>query len=456
MIRRRLPLTAIISSTMIAGGLFMLDLPQSDTTVTASESHIFHSAPLPPLQQATVSVGSSAEAAIQSLSSTPPHETLPQSYTRTLKVGSGDTLMKIMLDAGINRGDAHTAIEALRTAYDPRQLRPGQQIHVTFQPGLHDEMPHTFEQMRMSTGFNTQVKVTRGEEGTYKTAEIEQDVVSSLHHASGEIESSLYVAATQAGLPASLLMQFIMAYSFDVDFQRDIQKGDRFEVLYEKITTDDQSKSKMGEIQYASLILNDVRLPIYRYEDPEGHVAYYNDKGQSAQKALMRTPINGARLSSGYGKRKHPILGYSKMHAGVDFAAPTGTPIFAAGDGVIDYVGRRGGYGKYIRIRHNSEYQTAYAHMHRYRKGMQKGKRVKQGQVIGYVGSTGRSTGPHLHYEILRNGRHTNPMRVRMPSGKKLKGDELGAFMVVKAQHDQQYASLTGTEKAPQQVAQVD
>lgn len=455
MIRRRLPLTAIISSTMIAGGLFMLDFPKSEETPQRTHVRAFHSAPLPPVQPSTVSVGAKAEAAIQAIPVSKPRASLPQSYTRTLMVGSGDTLMKIMLNAGINRGDAHTAIEALRTAYDPRQLRPGQEIHVTFQPGLHDDMPHIFEEMRLSTGFDTQVHVSRADEGSYQAEELKQNLVSTLHHASGKIESSLYVAATEAGLPASLLMQFIMAYSFDVDFQRDIQKGDRFEVLYEKVSTEDKSKSKVGEIQYASLTLNGVRLPIYRYEDKEGYVAYYNDKGQSTQKALMRTPINGARLSSSYGKRRHPILGYSKMHTGVDFAAPPGTPIFAAGDGVIDYAGRKGGYGKYIRIRHNSEYQTAYAHMKGFRKGMYKGKRVKQGQVIGYVGSTGRSTGPHLHYEIIRNGRHANPMRVRMPSGKKLKGTELEQFTIVKAEHDNRYAQLTNTKTA-QQLAQAE
>ena len=387
-------------------------------------------------------MGSSAEAAIQPEPLTEPRDTLPASYTETLTVGSGDTLMKILLNAGINRGDAHTAIEALRTAYDPRRLRPGQKIHVTFQPGLHEDMPHIFEEMRLNTDFNKDVLVERADEGDYAAREETLELISTLHRAEGTIESSLYLAASKAGLPASLLMEFIFAYSFDVDFQRDIQKGDQFEVMYEKVSTKDGKRSKMGNIQFASLSLSGDRLPIYRYEDTNGYIAYYNDKGQSAQKALMRTPINGARLSSGFGKRRHPILGYSKMHTGIDFAAPRGTPIFAAGDGVIDYAGRKGGYGKYIRIRHNSEFQTAYAHMKGYRKGMHKGKRVKQGDVIGYVGSTGRSTGPHLHYEIIRNGRKTNPLKVRMPAGKKLKGTELASFMEVKTKFDSEYAQL--------------
>jgi len=439
MIRRRLPLTAIISSTLIAGGLFMLDLPQTEETDTHLKAPLSISASG---DHPTVSVGSSAQAAIQSKSTEKPLDKTPDPYVKTLKVGSGDTLMKILLDEGINRGDAYTAIEAMRTAYDPRRLRVGQTLDVTFQPGRHQDMPHLFQELRLKTGFNKDLLVTRNNDGDYTAHEEEHELTTTLHRAEGTIESSLYVAATQAGIPASLLMEFIFAYSFDVDFQRDIQKGDRFEVMYEKVTTADGKRSKMGNIQYASLSLSGTKLPIYRYKEKGGHVAYYDDRGQSAQKALMRTPINGARLSSSFGKRKHPILGYSKMHTGVDFAAPRGTPIFAAGDGVIDYAGRKGGYGKYIRIRHNSEYQTAYAHMRAYKKGMYKGKRVKQGQVIGYVGTTGRSTGPHLHYEIIRNGRKANPMKVRMPSGKKLKGQELARFMTVKNQYDAQYAKL--------------
>lgn len=444
MIRRRLPLTAIISSTLIAGGLFMLDLPNKEETRRTLTEPVTQVAEVETatVSVPTVSVGSSAIAAIQPAPQSEPLEVIPESYNNILKVSSGDTLMKILLKAGINRGDAHTAIEALRTAYDPRRLRVGQEIDVTFQPGRHEDMPHTFEGMRLNTGFNKSVFVARTTEGEYTAREETQELTTTLHRAEGKIDSSLYVAATKAGIPAALLMEFIFAYSFDVDFQRDIQKGDSFEIMYEKVSTEDGKRSKIGNIQFASLTLSGERLPIYRYEDKDGRIAYYNDKGQSAQKALMRTPINGARLSSGFGKRRHPILGYSKMHTGIDFAAPRGTPIFAAGDGVVDYAGRKGGYGKYIRIRHNSEFQTAYAHMRGFKKGMYKGKRVRQGDVIGYVGSTGRSTGPHLHYEILRNGRHTNPLRVRMPSGKKLKGTELARFMEVKSSYDQQYVDL--------------
>lgn len=438
MIRRRLPLTAIISSSLIAGGLFMLDLPKREESKLQTEKTSEQS----PAPQSGVRIGSTAQAALQPETLAPALSSIPESYTQTLEVGSGDTLMKILLGAKINRGDAYTAIQALSKAFDPRHLRPGQKIQVTFQPGLHEAIPPTFQEMRLNAGFNKDVSVSRIDEGNYIATEESQKLVTTRHRAEGTIHSSLYLAAIDAGMPASLLMEFIFAYSFDVDFQRDIQKNDKFEVMYEKVSTEDGSRSKIGNILFASLSLSGDRLPIYRYEDSKGHVAFYDDKGHGAQKALMRTPINGARLSSGFGRRRHPILKYSKMHTGVDFAAPSGTPIYAAGDGVVNYSGRKGGYGKYIRIRHNSEYQTAYAHMRSFKKGMYKGKRVKQGQVIGYVGTTGRSTGPHLHYEILRNGGKVNPMRVRMPSGKKLKGKELQRFVKTRTAFTQEYSSL--------------
>ncbi|MCG8511192.1 MAG: M23 family metallopeptidase, partial [Rhodospirillales bacterium] len=230
---------------------------------------------------------------------------------------------------------------------------------------------------------------------------------------------------------------------WDVDFQRDIWPGDSFEVMWQRVYDDSGNLVHNGEILYANLNLTGTSHPIYRFEVEDGHFDYFNEEGQSARKALMRTPIDGARLSSRYGKRKHPILGFTKMHRGVDFAAPKGTPIYAAGDGRVEASGWNGTYGKYVRIRHNSEYSTAYAHMSRIARSAGKGKRVRQGQVIGYVGNTGRSTGAHLHYEILRGGRQTNPLKVRMPSGRKLKGEMLAKFQKVRAGLDTVFANLT-------------
>ncbi len=197
------------------------------------------------------------------------------------------------------------------------------------------------------------------------------------------------------------------------------------------------------------MTLSGKRHPIYLHAPRDGDSDYFDDRGQSARKALMRTPIDGARLSSGFGRRRHPILGYTKLHRGVDFAAPRGTPIYAAGNGVVVRSGRNGAYGKYVRIRHNSRYSTAYAHMRAIDRGARRGKRVKQGQIIGTVGTTGRSTGPHLHYEILAGGRRTNPMKVKMPPGRKLKGEALEDFQVARAVIDGKFAALkTATQIA--------
>ena len=223
--------------------------------------------------------------------------------------------------------------------------------------------------------------------------------------------------------------------------------------MYNQVSDDSGKVVKSDVIKYATLTLSGNPVRIYRFKNKDGHNNYYNEKGHSAEKALMRTPIDGARLSSGFGRRKHPILGYTKMHKGVDFAAPRGTPIYAAGNGTVTYAARKGGYGNFISIRHNGTYTTAYAHMKGFRRGVRKGSRVNQGQVIGYVGTTGRSTGPHLHYEIRKNNRQVNPLRIKMPSGNKLKGKQLVTFLTAKDQIDDAYAALP---MGPQKVASVD
>ncbi len=246
----------------------------------------------------------------------------------------------------------------------------------------------------------------------------------------GKIESNLYLSAQEVGLPEDALIEFVQLMGYSIDFQRQIQTGDQFKILF-KQSFDVLSEKRIGleEISYAELNVSDESYKFYRFTDSEGKVGYYDEKGQSARKTLMKTPINGARLSSGFGMRKHPIKGFSAMHKGVDFGAPTGTPIFAAGDGVLEKVGWINGYGRYILIRHNSTYKTAYAHMSGWAKGIRRGLRVYQGQIIGYVGSTGNSTGPHLHYEILINGRQVNPLKVKMPSGKPVNSKDRKTFL---------------------------
>ena len=244
---------------------------------------------------------------------------------------------------------------------------------------------------------------------------------------SGEIKTSLYKAMKDQGLSEIVINEIIRIYSFDVDFQRDIYEGDKFEMIFTKKTDKDGETVQIEDPKYLMLSSRGTPLFYYLYDTDE-FSEYFDEKGKGMTKSLMKTPINGARLSSSYGMRKHPISGYNKMHKGVDFAAPSGTPIFAAGNGVIEYAGRNGGYGKYIRIRHDSTYKTAYAHLKSYKKGISSGVRVKQGDVIGYVGSTGKSTGPHLHYEIIVNGVQINPATLKLPSGRKLNEQQLNEF----------------------------
>ncbi len=231
-------------------------------------------------------------------------------------------------------------------------------------------------------------------------------------------------------------------FSFDVDFQREIQPGDSFEILYERLADDAGTTVGEGDILIASLTLSDNNMTLYRFKTDKGFTDYFDSSGQSAQKSLLRTPTDATRISSGFGRRRHPVLGYTRMHKGTDFAAPPGTPIYAAGDGVIEKAGWAGGYGKYVRIRHNGNYKTAYAHMRRVGPGIKAGVRVKQRQIIGYVGATGRVTGPHLHYEVHFNGRQIDPKKVRLPSGYRLKGAELERFRTVVAELQERRATL--------------
>lgn len=361
----------------------------------------------------------------------------PVERRRTVKAKRGDTFMKLMLSAGAARVEAHRAIVAMRRVFDPRDLDVGQALTAIFQK---DRLVG----FSFRPAVDYTVRVTRDGD-VFEAEKITHALVRRDVRVSVTIRSNLYADAGKAGMPASVLVKLVRLLSWDVDFQRDIQKGDRFDALVERFDLEDGGTARWGDILYAELVLSGTPIRLYRHETKRGGVEYFDEKGRSAQKALMRTPINGARLSSGYGKRRHPILGYTKMHRGLDFAAPRGTPIYAAGSGRIRYAGRKGAYGRYIRIRHNGRYATAYAHLKRFARGVRRGKRVRQGQVIGYVGTSGRSTGPHLHYEILVNGRQVNPARLRLPSGRRLKGRELAAFHAERASLDRRRAALPTT-----------
>ena len=360
----------------------------------------------------------------------------------SLAVTRGDTLLNMLKREGIDRGEAHAAISALRKVYDPRDLRPGQEVTVFYNYPPGDEESSLFHGFSIRADSDLDIMAKRNNDGDFVVDQVKIELETRRSCSSGVIRSSLYESAIQEGLPIPVLMQFIYHFSFDVDFQRDIRTGDSFEVLFERHLNKNGKVVREGPVLHAALTLGNTTLRIYRHTSIEGKIDYYNEKGQTVRKTLLRTPINGARLTSGYGKRKHPILGFSRVHLGVDFAAPTGTPIIASGSGVVACTGRKGDYGKYIRIRHANQYATAYAHLNSFARGIRTGKRIKQGEIIGYVGCTGLATGPHLHYEVHHRGQKINPASVKCPPGRVLAGEELQRFMTAKTDLDRGFAEL--------------
>ncbi len=255
------------------------------------------------------------------------------------------------------------------------------------------------------------------------------------------ITNNLYSSAIEKKIEPNIIIEFARVFGFEVDFQRDIRKGDWFEIYYEKFEDDNGKVRDTGKIIYASMFVNGEELNLYNFKY-KNHEDYYDIKGKSITKSLMKTPINGARLSSSFGMRKHPILGYNKMHRGTDFAAPSGTPIMASGSGTVTRARWCGGGGNCVKIKHNSSYETIYAHMKAFAKGIKEGRKVKQGQIIGYVGSTGLSTGPHLHYEVIVNGKKVNSQRLKLPSGKTLRGEEREEFELKRIKIDLKLSEL--------------
>lgn len=359
-----------------------------------------------------------------------------------LEVENGDTLIDMLTDTGVSYQEAQAVVNSIRRVYDPRKLGIGEKVAVELDKHPASPDKPIIASMILPVSLTSTLKVTRVGDDNFSVRKVEAATEKHLARAGGKITSSLYETGVKAGISPTLLGELITAFSYDVDFQRDIQPGDAIDVLYEKIQTEDGIAVGQGNMIYAQLTTGGRPLRVYRYIDGNGNVDYYNERGESMRKALLRTPINGAKITSGFGMRNHPILGYSKMHRGVDFAAPTGTPVYAAGDGTVEVVGRKGGYGNYVRIRHSGKYSSAYAHLSRFASTMAAGKKVKQGQIIGYVGSTGQSTGPHLHYEILANNQQVNPSNVKFKGGNALGGKELAAFKKKVAKIESTLASI--------------
>jgi murein DD-endopeptidase MepM/ murein hydrolase activator NlpD len=372
-------------------------------------------------------------------------KTIPASVARpqdkVIRIGAGDTMTSLLRRAGIAADEAYSMVQALKTSYDPRYLKPGAKVAVHFLPSANG---YNVARVAMPIDATKSVTLEKARDGSYKTTVVQQPVETKVYARSTAIDGSFYASASKAGMPSGVIADMIKVYSYDVDFQRDLHHGDVAQVLYDQTETASGDFVKSGNLIYARLIVGGRSIPVYRY-DVNGVSQFYTAEGRSIRKALMRTPVDGARISSGFGMRFHPVLGYTKMHKGIDFAAPIGTPIFAAGNGVIEKCGPFSSYGNYIRIRHSTTMETAYAHMSRFADGMHDGVRVQQGDVIGYIGRTGRVTGPHLHYEILINGTQVNPAGVSVAQNDALDGKQLAIFKTHVAKVNQQFQALSGS-----------
>lgn len=365
----------------------------------------------------------------------------PREVARTIAIRRGDTLMEALVRAGAERRDAYLAITAMSPHFDPRKLQIGQELDLTFRE-TPDRAPELIA-LSLEEAIDRQVSVTRGDGETWQGLVEDKPLQRMTMRAAGRIDSSLFLAADRQNVPPQVIVEMIRIFSFDVDFQRDIRAGDSFEIYFERFATPDGKRVREGEILFAELTMSGKPVALYRYQIPgTDKVDYFHADGSSARRILMKTPVDGARLSSSFGARRHPILGYTRMHKGLDFAAPRGTPIMAAGDGVVERADWFGAYGRYIRIRHNGTYKTAYAHLNAFARGIRAGARVRQGQVIGYIGTTGRSTGPHLHYEVLMEGKQVNPFTLKLPTGQTLTGDALVAFSAYRGALETEIAAI--------------
>jgi len=347
------------------------------------------------------------------------------------KIKSGETFDKILENYLVQKKEILEIKKALKKKVNLNKLNTRQIIEFSL-----DKTNNQISEFTFQISNKQKIFLVRDNSGnTFNDEIISIKLNKKIVYRENLILQSLYKAATDEKIPANIIIEFARIYGFQVDFQRDIRKQDKFQIMYEIFLNDKNEIIETGEILFANLKLSGQDNGLY-YFDKEGSEGHYDKNGKSVKKALMKTPINGARLSSSFGMRKHPIDGYNKMHRGTDFAAPTGTPIMASGDGVVKKAGWCGGGGNCVKIRHNSTYQTVYAHMSKFARGIKPGVRVKQGQTIGYVGSTGKSTGPHLHYEVIVNGKKVNSQKLKLPSGKILKGKERKLFETNKIKLD--------------------
>ena len=350
-----------------------------------------------------------------------------------LKVRNGDSIQRILYDQKISPSEVNNVINALRREYNVGTLRNDQKVYLIIK---REKNGNFVSRLTVNIDNITSVHVFLNKDNVYETKRVTKILTKKNHLVETTIDRGIYRTAKQSGIENSIVAQFARLYGFEVDFQRDLKKNDKIKIFYERYLDDDGVPQRTGNIIYSEITNVERNIILYRYEYPNGSIAYFTPEGKSIEKSLMRTPINGAKLSSRYGFRIHPILGYNQMHQGTDFAAPIGTPVMASGAGTVEYSGWKGGYGKFISIRHSAVYQTNYAHLQDYAKGMRRGAKVQQGQVIGYLGSTGSSTGPHLHYEVVVNGKKENSQTLKLPSAAPLEGNNKNLFEIQKRNID--------------------
>ena len=356
------------------------------------------------------------------------------------KIKKGDTIQKILQQYKIQNNEIQTVIKQYKKYGNPNKLLLGNKIDITIKNNF-DASKNSVIKFSVPMTKSTTIEITRDSENKIISKKIITKLYKKKILSENVINNNLYSSAIESNINPDTIIEFARIFGFEIDFQRDIRKNDYFKILYEKYFDENGEFIKSGSILYAHMTVNGREISLYKFGNDKEY-GYFDSNGKSVEKALMKTPINGARLSSSFGLRKHPILGFNKLHTGTDFAAPMGTPIMASGTGTITRAKWCGGGGNCIKIKHNSTYETVYAHMKSFAKGIKVGKKVRQGEIIGYVGSTGMSTGPHLHYEVIVNGKKVNSQKLKLPSGKILKDNERTEFEIHRIKTDVSIAEL--------------
>jgi murein DD-endopeptidase MepM/ murein hydrolase activator NlpD len=371
-----------------------------------------------------------------------------------VKILPGETFEAAVRRTGVAADEARLIVQALARGFDTVNIKAGLAFQaVVAHPRGGRSGPAQLIGLSMQTGPASTLTLSRTFDGALRLRELEEKVREETTVAQGTMEGSLYESALKAGADSRMVSQAAKLFAAKLDFSRDIKADDQFRMVFDRKVTESGKTVATGDLLYAEIGAKGQTTRFYRFDSKSGPSEFFDEAGKNIRGFLLRTPVDGARITSKFGARKHPILGYTRMHQGIDFGAGSGTPILSAGAGVVSFEGRAGGYGNQVRVKHQGGWETSYSHMSRFAKGVKRGDRVAQGQVIGYVGSTGLATGPHLHYEISMNGRKTNPIGAKVPQGNILSGSELAAFKAQKAHIDTVLAQAAKREDAPQQLA---